>query len=61
MTIDTVVLYAGLLVYVFLGGAKGAVGAVLLTPLVGPGAACSLVLALRERARAESGPEAKRD
>ncbi|KAJ1621875.1 hypothetical protein T492DRAFT_1066213 [Pavlovales sp. CCMP2436] len=62
MTIDTVVLYAGLLVYIFLGGAAGAMGAVLLTPFVGPGAACSLVLALRERARAELGPEgAKRD
>jgi hypothetical protein len=51
MTIDTIVLWLGMCLCIAVrGGGSSAIKVVALTPLVGPGAACSLILAELETA-----------
>jgi len=49
MTIDTIVLYLGMLIFIAYHSEKKALKALLLTPLLGPGSACSKAIKELER------------
>ena len=59
MTIDTLVLFAGMLLYLSFRSASAALKTLVLTPLLGPGGACSYTMAELEEAMRL--PSAKKD